>query len=140
MIGFFFVAAPDHLSNQIIQGYELVVDLYKYMNRSPDQLGDFSTILLAFTTKLTEQCARPAISRSDFPLDSSDRISLVFGFSRKTFSVSLVCLGLPMTPPFIRQASRPILVLIFRFSSSIWQSELIVAVIIDQISFRYACS
>ncbi len=30
------VAAPDHLSNQIIQGYELVVDLYKYMNRSPD--------------------------------------------------------------------------------------------------------
>ena len=30
------VAAPDHLSNQIIQGYELVVELYKYMNRSPD--------------------------------------------------------------------------------------------------------
>jgi hypothetical protein len=31
-----FVAAPDHLSNHIIQGYELVVELYKYMNRSPD--------------------------------------------------------------------------------------------------------
>ena len=30
------VAAPDHLSNQIARGYELVVDLYKYMNRSPD--------------------------------------------------------------------------------------------------------
>jgi len=30
------VAAPDHLSNQIIQGYQLVVELYKYMNRSPD--------------------------------------------------------------------------------------------------------
>ena len=35
-LAFFLVAAPDHLSNQIIQGYELVVDLYKYMNRSPD--------------------------------------------------------------------------------------------------------
>jgi DNA invertase Pin-like site-specific DNA recombinase len=30
------VAAPSNLSNQIIQGYELVVNLYKYMNRTPD--------------------------------------------------------------------------------------------------------
>jgi hypothetical protein len=30
------VAASSNISNQTIQGYELVVDLYKYMNRSPD--------------------------------------------------------------------------------------------------------